>query len=222
MGSQVLIQPVILADSSGFINITGSMLPATLQANDLGGGESIAINSVSFEVKFAGGRLFSTADATPGQIVTIGSKVYTMVDVFDNSDGFVTTGGTIANSMINLFNAINLGPGAGVTYGGLTTLNLDVEATGITSDSLFVRAKAGGVAGNSVITTTDWNSTAWDNPTLIGGSTDSAEAIFLNGTLLSITSTNNRVPITFPMRIQVTKPNTTELVGVTLAYNEQV
>ena len=102
--------------------------------------------------------------------VTIGSTVYrwrnAMNQAFD-----VLIGATLADSADNLVSAINADPaGSGTLYFAGTTAHPDVNASQDDgSDDVFVEAKVGGAAGNSIATLETSANLNWDTPTLLGG-----------------------------------------------------
>jgi hypothetical protein len=100
--------------------------------------------------------------------VTIDGKVYTFQTVLTNVDGHVLIGGSVAASITNLINAINLGPGAGVSYAAATTLHPTVFATQGVGTTMRVTAKQSGAAGNTIAVSTIIAGAAWTTPTLLG------------------------------------------------------
>jgi hypothetical protein len=113
--------------------------------------------------------LTAAANFTDGQTVTIGTKVYTFQAALTEADGHVKLGGTLAASLVNLANAINVnGLGiAGTDYALANVANTQVTAT---SDAthLDITAIVGGTTGNSIATTTTTAAT-WGAATMAGG-----------------------------------------------------
>jgi hypothetical protein len=115
------------------------------------------------------GTLTAVSNPTNGTTVTINGKVYTFQTVLTNSDGNVFIAGTLAATLINLRNAINLnGLGIpGTDYALATTVNPVVTATA-TGTTLVVTAIIGGTTGNAITTTTT-TAWTWGGATLASG-----------------------------------------------------
>ncbi len=127
-----------------------------------GGSESGAIA--------AAGILTFGANPLDTEIVTIGSKVYTFLDdISAQTDGLVHIGATASDSLDNLLNAIDLGPGSGTDYGSSMTLHPDVDAAAGAGDTMDVTAEVPGDEGNSIVSTTDVTSGSWGAATLENG-----------------------------------------------------
>lgn len=119
----------------------------------------------------ATGRLLATTNPANADTVTIDSKVYTLQTTLVNADGNVKLGATLAETLKNLLKAINLTGTGGVEYAAATTLHPTVTAVADEIDTLFVRAKTGGTAGNALTTTEASTAMAWGAGTLSGGTT---------------------------------------------------
>jgi len=74
------------------------------------------------------------------------------------------------NTLTNLVNAINAGPGAGTKYGTGTTSNYNVNATLLPTGQFLVTANVAGSAGNSIASTATGTAASWNTATLTGGS----------------------------------------------------
>lgn len=128
----------------------------------------------------AQGTLTVTAAANPANTntVVINGQTYTFKTVLTASAGDVLIGATAAESLQNLYDAINKDPAtAGIAYAAATPQNTAVFASHISSTALVVTAFTGGTGGNSVTTTetiTDW---AWGGATLAGGAADTLSGI---------------------------------------------
>lgn len=120
----------------------------------------------------ATGTLSWSGTSTNTQIVTIDTKVYTTLSTLTTADGAVLAG-TAAATAINLGNAINLGPGRGVTYGLLTTRHPTVVNTTVGSTNV-VTANIPGTAGNSIVTTDTQTNAMWGAATLAAGAVTGA------------------------------------------------
>lgn len=115
----------------------------------------------------AQGKVTITTLPTDGQIITVGTKVYTWKTTLTNSDGFLQIGATVADCRTNLKNAMNLDGVPSSQYASATTLHPDVEATLITGNDVILTAKVGGTAGNSIaLSTTMGGGNSVDGATL--------------------------------------------------------
>lgn len=88
---------------------------------------------------------------TAADTVTIGGQVYTYraaVGATANEVLLGAAGGTEA--MTNLYNAINVGTGSGVTYGSATVANAYVTATNPTAATVKVTSKVPGTVANFI------------------------------------------------------------------------
>lgn len=105
--------------------------------------------------------------------VTVGTKdgstpaVYTFKTVLSTSFD-VLIGATAQDTLNNLMNAINAGPGSGTTYGTGTTSNNDVQASPLPAGQILVTALIAGTVGNS-IAVAETGPAVWDNPTNLAG-----------------------------------------------------
>lgn len=104
-----------------------------------------------------------------GEVVTVGSVTYTMVDALDNSIAFQVLIGTLAETLDNLKAAINADTGAGTVYSLGTTAHPQVVATTNTDTAQTVEAIAVGTYANAIATTTDAADVAWGAAVLEGG-----------------------------------------------------
>jgi len=119
----------------------------------------------------ATGTLTGSANFANSETVTINGKVYTFESALTNVDGHVKVAASLALSLVNLQNAINLN-GAGVPgtdYATATTEHPTVEAPATTATTLTARAKGSGTAGNALTTTEAAANAAWGAATLTGG-----------------------------------------------------
>jgi hypothetical protein len=122
-----------------------------------------------FPVAASGTLDLATNIPSPGDTVVIGSVTYTFqASLASANDVLVGTDGD--ESIANLINAVNAGPGEGTVYGTGTTEHPDVNAfAGTSADEMDVEAKVKGTAGNSITTTTTISGATWSNATLTGG-----------------------------------------------------
>lgn len=100
-----------------------------------------------------------TSDGTvpsAGDTITIGAQTYTMrasVSTTANEIKIGTGGSAVADTMANIASAVNAGPGAGTTYGSLTTANANTLALSSDATHTYLAARVQGTAGNSIATT---------------------------------------------------------------------
>lgn len=115
----------------------------------------------------ARGVLVATDVFLDGETITIGTQVYTMVDVLASADD-VFIGATTQASIDNLIAAINAGVGEGTVYGVGTVQHPAVSAAQGVVDAMEVEANQPGQAGE--IASTETSATAaWGAATLVGG-----------------------------------------------------
>lgn len=117
---------------------------------------------------YATGTLTVTGNAVAAETVTIGTKTYTWRASVTTTANEVLVGGTASASLDNLKSIINL-DGNTAVYGSSTTVNADVRASTKTATTLFLVAKVGGTAGNSLATTETMTNASFGGATLSGG-----------------------------------------------------
>jgi len=124
-----------------------------------------------------------TGDSNPGvdpETVTIGSVVYSIVDVLSETNGAaaianqVLFGADSAAALDNLKLAINGGATAGTNYSTGTVAHDEVTATTNTNTAQTVQSILGGTVGNAIEVDTDIGNGAWGDDTLAGGDDDGA------------------------------------------------
>lgn len=113
----------------------------------------------------AQGILTAAGNASNGETVVIGSKVYSFVTTLSGVDGQVKIGSTKEETLANLAAAINLTGVPNSQYTTQTTLNTLVSAR-VSGATLIATAKTGGTAGNSIATTETCANMSWDAATL--------------------------------------------------------
>lgn len=102
----------------------------------------------------ATGTLTTSANATDGDTVTIGSNVYVLQSSLTNVAGHVKIGASETATLLNLSRAINaVGGTPGTDYAAATVAHPTAESTGATAHTVAVRALTGGTAGNAIATT---------------------------------------------------------------------
>lgn len=117
---------------------------------------------------YATGTLTVTGNAVAAETVVVGSKTYTWRATVAATANEVLVGATASASLDNLKSVINL-DGNTAVYGTATTINADVRVDGKTATTLFLIAKVGGTAGNSLTTTETMTLGSFGGATLSGG-----------------------------------------------------
>jgi phage tail sheath protein FI len=147
------------------------------------------------------------------ETVTIGAKTYTFQTVLTNVDGNVLIGVSAAASISNLFAAITLGAGAGVSYAAATTAHPTASASTPIGATMVAYALVGGLAGNAIVSTSTVTLGTWGAATLLGGTAAAAKTTTLtspttvvggNAARISAASINlltGALSITFAARI---------------------
>lgn len=102
-----------------------------------------------------------TKNGSTPAVYTFKTAITTAFDVLIDS--------TAQNTLINLFNAINAGAGAGTKYGTGTTSNFDVNAIQLPVGQIEVVANLAGTAGNSIPSTRTGTAASWATATLTSG-----------------------------------------------------
>lgn len=172
----------LIQDESGFARTMTALSGAVQQTTNDGVfafptvGKQVPDDNTFITAPFiaASGILTITANASAGNSVTIGTTdgstpaVYTfrasVSTAFD-----VAIGGTIQDTLQNLYNAVNAGPGSGTAYGTGTTVNFDVTANQLPAGQMQVVASTAGTVGNTVPTTLSGLTGSWSGSTLSGG-----------------------------------------------------
>lgn len=115
------------------------------------------------------GQLAATANPANSDTVTIDAKTYTFQTTLTNVDGNVQIGSTMLQTLQNLMKAINLTGAGGIDYAAAMTVHPTVTAVAVEVETLFVRAKTGGTAGNAIASTEASTVLSWGGATLSGG-----------------------------------------------------
>lgn len=102
-----------------------------------------------------------TKDGTAAAVYTFKTSLSAAFDVLIDTN--------IQNSLQNLFNAINAGPGSGTKYHTGTTANFDVNAVQLPAGQMQVFANTAGTGGNSIATSKSGLTGSWTGSTLSGG-----------------------------------------------------
>lgn len=140
-----------------------------------------------------------------------------------NTNGFVFIGDLGADgALANLVAAIELGAGSGTAYAAAMTLHPTVsaaEGAGITMDAL---AKNQGVAGNSIVTTTDVSGASWAPVATMAGGVDPGDVASFVPIVqwssirirMRITGSGGSIGLEFARPARQKKPNTSGLAFV--------
>jgi hypothetical protein len=119
-----------------------------------------------------------TGDSNPGvapETVTIGTRVYSFVDVLSETNGAaaivdqVLFGATSADALDNLKLALNHGATEGTNYSTGTVVHASVEATTNADTEQTFEARTGGAAGNAIATVSGVALGTFAHDTLTGG-----------------------------------------------------
>lgn len=104
------------------------------------------------------------------ETVTVGATTYTFNTVLGGANS-ILIGATTLDSLTNLMDAINLGPGIGTRYGVGTVANASAFAVlGPTVANLTAQALVNGAAGNAIVSTETAANAVWlDGATFVGG-----------------------------------------------------
>ena len=118
--------------------------------------------------------LTMTAQPSAGNTVTVGTKNGSTAAVYTFETALtaafqVLIDTSLQQTLQNLFNAINAGPGAGTKYGTGTTSNFNVIASQLPTGQMQVIALLPGTGGNSIATSSSGITGSWDGSTLSGG-----------------------------------------------------
>jgi hypothetical protein len=146
--------------------------PADASANYLSANSLSPVDERFIETQFlpATNILQASANFANTETVTVGATTYTFNTVLGGANS-ILIGATTLDSLTNLQNAINLGPGIGVTYGVGTVANASAFATlGPTVSDLTCQAIVNGAAGNTIVSTETAANALWlDGATFVGG-----------------------------------------------------
>jgi len=103
------------------------------------------------------------------ETITVGARTYTFQTALTNVNGNVLIGASAAASLANLFAAITLGAGSGVTYAAATVAHPTASASTPVGSTMLAWALVGGVAGNALASTSTVTLGTWSAVTLLGG-----------------------------------------------------
>jgi hypothetical protein len=184
IGSSTALPPtkiVIDVNTDGGTEVYAAMTPPTathtlslpainLVTNGVLPGDQLTLTLDPATVQ-ATGVLTATGNATPGDTVTVGTKVYTFVSPLVNVNGNVLIGATASDSLDNLIAAINLAAGAGTTYALSTSVNGVFTAVAGAGDTMDATAVAIGALGNGLALTAVSGTLSWGSALSAGGHT---------------------------------------------------
>lgn len=135
----------------------------------------------------------STVGTTDGSAPAVYTFVTALASAYD-----VLIGVDDVDTLTNLLNAINQGPGSGVKYGAGTVANFDVSATSLPGAQMAVSASLPGAGGNSIATTASLtNGGGWGGTTLSGGASIPGPSDFTMQRPPALTTVIAAVQITF-------------------------
>lgn len=118
----------------------------------------------------AAATLTVTGQPVAAETVVIGAVTYTWRASVGATANEVLIGADAATSLANLKAAINLEAGSGTLYGSSTVVHPTVQAFNIDATHLYLRAKTGGTAGNSLASTETMTNGSFGGATFSGGS----------------------------------------------------
>lgn len=128
------------------------------------------------------------------ETVTIGTIVYTFVSSLTGANLYaVKIGATKADSLLNLFSAIQAQTGSGTRWSTGTPAHPDVVPTNLAATQFRVKAIAGGVVGNNIAVSETCASMQWDHTVggkLSGGTDDNYIDSIQVGTVADILAAN--------------------------------
>lgn len=128
------------------------------------------------------GTLTYTGQPANNDTITVGGKTYTYQTVLTNVDGNVIIGATLADSVQNLIDAINLTGTPGTEYAAAMTANTQVGAVLGVGTSITAYALVGGTAGNAIGSTSTSVNATWGGATLAGGVAAAAKTATITNT----------------------------------------
>ncbi len=185
-------------------------------SNLLGTGTSMAVGTLSTTGLNIGGFATDTlndataANVANGDTVTIGTTVYTFTTSAPTAAGNqVAVGSTLAQTLQNLANAVNGGPGAGSAYSANTTANAFAKATNVSATSITFTAasagagSAGSGTGNHIAVGAGSSGTAvvsWSNAGTFSGGTGSADLLNSSDAANALNAVNAAINTVSSMR----------------------
>jgi len=202
---------------SGFPGLMDSGLAPPVPVQDWEGQpiQFASLNMVAVQVRpkvlylgtNSSGVLSSTGtEVADGATVTIGGRTYRLKDVMVAAYDVKRHGTSAAITLANLSAAINESGTPGVEYFAGTVAHPDVQASPVAGNTLPLMARAYGVAGDAIATTTTSAPLTFGAPTLTGGSDTSdvlrglegTVTIEIDGDLLPGTGTSFKTTVSSP------------------------
>jgi hypothetical protein len=140
-------------------------------------GKAVPDDNTFAEAPYLAATSILTLDAQPAasDTVTVGTKDGSVAAVYTFKTSLsaafqVLIDTSLQQTLQNLYNAINAGPGSGTKYGTGTTANADVSASQLPAGQMEVAANTLGTAGNAIATSASLtNGGGWTGSTLAGG-----------------------------------------------------
>lgn len=150
--AQVQVGNQITIDGTGFLPETVVTLTIAEPGVNLEVMSDVSgeINSDDLADRAQGTITSSGVDVTAADTITIGAVTYTFRAAPTTVANEVKVGGTAAQTLINLKNAINLTGVSGTDYGSGTVIHPTASAGAITPTTLKVYAKTAGTGGNAL------------------------------------------------------------------------
>jgi hypothetical protein len=135
--------------------------------------------------RWATGVLTAAANPADGDTVTIDTVVYTFesgsLDASTPTAVEVLLGASASASLDNLIAAINLTGTQGTTYGTGTARHTTVYAMAGAGDTVDLKARSAGTAGNSIVTTETGANLSFGAATLTGGEATNLSHVAVRG-----------------------------------------
>jgi flagellin len=149
---------VFMGDGTTGTHMQTSVTIDNLSSQQLGLGQT-ASNTIS-----------GSQNASNGDQVTVGTTTYTLAtaasfatDQAAGTANVIAIGGTLAQTMQNLAEAINGSGTAGVNYTTGTAANSSAYASNVSSTGVTVTALTSGLTGNNINTTATSGTLGWNN-----------------------------------------------------------
>ena len=181
-GAGTVAHPTVVAASSDATTLVAVVrLPGTASNAEVT--ESTDANAAWTGADFANGT--AAGVATTAATITIGTRVYTVVNELSETAGAdaivdqILYGGNEATMLDNMLLAINADATAGTNYSTGTVVNANVTATTNTNTTQVIAAKVKGVIGDLIAIDESMANTVWDDP----AGTLGTEVAGVNGTV---------------------------------------
>jgi uncharacterized protein len=146
-------------------------LPSTAQQGQGAAADGVAARVLAAYEGAAIGSLTIAEQPEDGDTMTIDARVYTFQSSLTNDNGNIQIGADLERTRANIVAALTLGGAAGTDYAAATTAHATVaSAPAFSGSQLRLIARASGVEGNSIATTSEFSSddNGFDDTTLGG------------------------------------------------------